>query len=60
MIDRRTPPYARQAKPGDPIELLWGHEKPLVISDSSALFLASQLVQMVMGNMQAKARANGN
>jgi len=57
MIDARTPPYARQAKPGDPIELLWGNEKPLQISDSAALLLAHQLTQFVLGNMQAKARA---
>jgi len=57
MLDRRTPPYARQAKPGDPIELVWGHEKPLPISDSAALLLAQQLTLFVLGNMQAKARA---
>lgn len=57
-IDRRTPPYARQAKPGDPIEILWGNEPPLPISDSNALYLAQQLTLFVLGNMQAKARAN--
>lgn len=56
-IDIRTPPYARQAKPGDPIELLWGGEPPLQISDSNALYLAQQLTLFVLGNMQAKARA---
>lgn len=57
MTDTRTPPYARQTMPGQPIELLWGKEPPLHISDSQALFLAHQLTLFVLGNMQAVARA---
>jgi hypothetical protein len=55
-IDTRTPPYVRQTFPGQPIELLWGNEPPLQISDSSALLLAHLLTQFVLGNIQAQAR----
>jgi hypothetical protein len=58
QIDTRTPPYVRQTFPGQPIELLWGNEPPLQISDSSALLLAHLLTQFVLGNIQQKARAN--
>jgi hypothetical protein len=57
VTDTRTPPYASQTFPGQPIELRWGNEPPLQLSDSQALFLAYQLLQFVMGNDQAKVRA---
>jgi hypothetical protein len=60
MIDTRTPPYATQAHPGAPIYLRYGNDEPLLVNDSYALHLAQQLTLFVLGNMQAKARANGN
>jgi hypothetical protein len=57
MTDTRPIPYAIQDYPGQPIYLRFGKEEPLLISDSAALFLAHQLTQFVLGNMQAKARA---
>ena len=56
----RTPPTVTQTFPGAPIMLRLGSHEPLQLSDSQALFLAYQLLQFVMGNDQAKARANGN
>jgi hypothetical protein len=53
-------PYVRQTLPGTPIELVQGDQPPLTLSDSQALFLAYQLLQCLMGNDQAKARANAD
>jgi hypothetical protein len=52
-------PYVRQQFPGQPIELVLGSDV-LVLSNSQALFLAYQLLQFVLGNDQAKVRANAD
>lgn len=60
MTDRRTIPAVIQTYPGQPIYLRQGSDEPQPISDSQALFLAHQLIQAVLGNDQAKVRANGH